>query len=120
MVQWPIAFCPLFHDIIPCENFPLLKTGKEVERRTGKFEKLWLFLGIIIPYSFYYTLTERRLCSFMRLIDNDEIPIKQENIIVFIKLSADSFRAAQILNRGKIYKGNIGIDKIFDFFTLCF
>ena len=38
----------------------------------------------------------------MRLVNDDEIPVKVEHGVVLVEIAADELRAAKILNRGKV------------------
>ena len=118
-MQRPISFGSLLHNIVPSKNLAIFIPGEKIERRSRKFKKLWFFIGITIADSFNDPLSERRLRTFMRFVDNDKIPIQQEDILVFIKFTANGFRAAQILNRSKIHKRDICIDKVFYIFAFC-
>ena len=54
----------------------------------------------------------------MRLIDNHKIPVSSENFFILCKLTADNFRAAQILNTREIYKIICRFNQTFDIFRI--
>ena len=100
----PVGFCFLFHHIIPCVDFFFFEIVHQIERRARKMQNSC----VVFLASGKNSFAKFRLRSFVRLVDDDKIPVDRKNFFVLGKFSADYFRAAHVLNRRKINKVIVG------------
>ena len=94
----PIGLSALLHDIIPCVNIIGVEVGKDIKWRAAQLEDFGIFLNDI----FNYAVAAFGSGTFVRIVNDDKIPVGIKNFHVLIECAADNFRAAQVLNRNEV------------------
>ena len=96
----PVGLGALLHDIVPGEYFFLLElvVFQQVERRAGERKHFGLGLFQFLDHA----LPQFGLCALVSLVDDDEVPLRGENLVVLVKLAAHGLRAAQVLHGDEI------------------
>ena len=98
MLGVPLPLRLLLHDVVPGEDLALVVVIQEVEWSSGKLQDL----GLRLCERVYDAASELGLCSLMRLIDDDEIPLCGEHLIVLVEPAAYLLTPSEILHGGKV------------------
>ena len=94
----PLGLGALLHNIIPSVYFFLLEIVEQIERRAGETKDFRLLLGKL----FHHSLTKFGLRTLVGFINDNEIPRGRENIVILVEVTADKFRASEVLHRGEV------------------
>ena len=111
MLRVPLCLFLLLHDIVPGIDVVFTELIKQIERRAGQSQHF----GARFAQLFYDIIAQFGLCAFMGFVNDDKIPVQVKYRVVFIEFPADTFGAAQILNRCKIEEIGAVFIKPFDF-----
>ena len=98
MILIPFLLCPLLHGIVPRKHLLLGGIVHKVERSAGELEN---FGGLFFVSSAITALPSAVWSAFMGFVDNDVVPRSRVNIIVLVKLTANSLRATKVLHRSE-------------------
>ena len=102
MFNRPIRLGSLLHHIVPGRYATVSIGIKDIEWRAREGEKLLSLF--IVEKRLYNFIAKRGLRSFVRFIHNYTVPMRGENIHVFVKITANGFRTTQVLYGREIYK----------------
>ena len=99
VIDVPFCFGFLLHDIVPGVDFVFGVVFKKVEWSAGKVK----YVSILFGKKFYDVLTEFRLGTFMRFIDDKHVVLCLEYCRVLIEFSSCELRSTQVLHRCKVH-----------------
>ena len=114
----PIFLFTLFHNVVPSENFRFFEFVQQIEGRARQAQNFGIIAHFV--YGFDDGLSEFGQGAFVSLVYYDKVPLRVKNVLVFVELSANRIRPPQILHGRKVHKLFVAVDKVFDFFTVCF